>query len=142
MEDIERSRTKKSFPPINKPCQFPKLHVRDTDGGSANRGRGQNLVVLLNVGDSSARGGIGPSTGGLGVRKRDRAKVGKWNLTVALHVIFNDPLRILTAKRSVGSQTLRHCLGVGQVFDRGSARSRGGRSHSEFDDVSSRDSDA
>ena len=140
-KDIERSRSKKSSLPINKSYQFPKLHVLDGDGRSASRGRGQNLAVLLNVGDVSARGGIGSITGGLGVRKRDHAKVGKWNLTIALHVIFNDPLCVLTAKRSVGSQTLRHRLGLGQIFDRSSTGSRGGRVHSEFDNVSSRDSD-
>ena len=100
------------------------------------------MVVLHKDEDGSARGGIDPSTGGLGVRERDRAKVGKRNLTIVLDVIFDDPLCVLTAKRSVGSQVRGHRLAVSQIFDRGSARSRGGCIHSEFDDVSSRDSNA
>jgi hypothetical protein len=42
-------------------------------------------------------------------------EVGKWNKTCADRVILDDPLCVLTAKRSVGSQKLRHRVAGGQI---------------------------
>lgn len=96
---------------------------------------------MINVKNGGARGGVGPRPGSLSIRKGDRAKVGKRHEAVAYHVIFNNPLRILSTERSRGSKTLRNRLAVGQVLDRCSARGGGGGLDSEFDDISGRDGD-
>ena len=141
-QDMKKSTAIKSFLPINKPYQFLKLHVLGSDGRSASRGRGQNSVVLLNVNESDVTPGrgIGPRhTPRHSVYKGDRAKVGGWNIRCK---ILEQPLRALKAKRNAGSQTLRHRVAVGQIFNLDLAGSRGERDDSESDDVSSRDSDA
>jgi hypothetical protein len=128
------------FLPTNTPCQFPKLHVLDGDGRSASRGRGQNCVVLLNIIETALGRVIRAlRTVCYSVCKGDRAKVGKLDIRAQFEIL-DDPLRGLTAKRSVGSQKLLHRLAVRQIFDSGLARSRGGRDGGESDDVSSRNS--
>jgi hypothetical protein len=143
MEDIKKSTIKSSLP-INKPYEVPKLYVHDGDGRSASRGRGQNLAVLLNVIESALGRAIKPRglrTRRYSVCKCDRAEVGKWNKTCAGPAILDDPLRVLTAKRSIGSQKLRHRVAIGYIFDPDFAGSRGERVDTEADDVSSRDGD-
>jgi hypothetical protein len=121
------------------------LQVRDGDVKSTSRGRGQNLTVLLNVTENALGRAIKPR--GLRTRrycvcKGDRAEVGKWNNISVDYVILDDPLRSLTAKRSVGSQKLCHRVAVGLIFDSNLTGSCGEHNDSEADDVSSRDSDA
>ena len=102
-QDMKKSTAIKSFLPINKPCQFLKLHILGSDGRSASRGRGQNCVVLLNVNESDVTPGrgIGPRhTPRHSVYKGDRAKVGGWNIWCK---ILEQPLRALKAKRNTGS---------------------------------------
>ena len=116
---------------IGSHSDFPKLLIFDGNGRSTDRGRRQDFVSLLNIGDASTRGSISPSASCHGICKGNRAKISKWGKTADLHGILDDPLRVLTAKRSIRSQFLRRSLAFGQIIDCSDARIRGGRGDTE-----------
>lgn len=119
------------------------LNVLDSNSGAGSSDRGKN-AVLLNVNDGGTSGvNSGTALGGLSTGEDNSAKVGKGDQGAALLKVLNDPFCVVLAKL-VGFT--REFVGNGSaradVLNNSSSGRGAGGSHSDFDNISSRDGDA